>query len=179
MEYYNQQHGMQCAWFRFPPVYGVEPHGTIYVNGKAYKSGIATFIDNAKEGKNIELWGNPHIKRDIIYVKDVADAYVLALSGNKTYGLYNMTSGTQLDLEDQAKAVIEVFGNKEHKSHIVYKPEKENNTPSFLYSMEKAKKDFGFIPKYTDYMEMMKDYKKELESGRWEVLVDSENKVAK
>ena len=92
---------------------------------------------------------------------------------------YNMTSGTQLDLEDQAKAVIEVFGNKEHKSHIVYKPEKENNTPSFLYSMEKAKKDFGFIPKYTDYMEMMKDYKKELESGRWEVLVDSGNKVAK
>ena len=179
MEYYNQQHGMQCAWFRFPPVYGVGPHGTIYVNGKAYKSGIATFIDNAKEGKNIELWGNPHIKRDIIYVKDVADAYVLALSSNKTYGLYNMTSGTQLDLEDQAKAVIEVFGNKEHKSHIVYKPEKENNTPSFLYSMEKAKKDFGFIPKYTDYMEMMKDYKKELESGRWEVLVDSGNKVAK
>ena len=172
MEYYNQQHGMQCAWFRFPPVYGVGPHGTIYVNGKAYKSGIATFIDNAKEGKNIELWGNPHIKRDIIYVKDVADAYVLALSSNKTYGLYNMTSGTQLDLEDQAKAVIEVFGNKEHKSHIVYKP-------SFLYSMEKAKKDFGFIPKYTDYMEMMKDYKKELESGRWEVLVDSGNKVAK
>ena len=57
--------------------------------------------------------------------------------------------------------------------------EKENNTPSFLYSMEKAKKDFGFIPKYTDYMEMMKDYKKELESGRWEVLVDSGNKVAK
>lgn len=179
MEYYNQQHGMQCAWFRFPPVYGVGPHGTIYVNGKAYKSGIATFIDNAKEGKNIELWGNPHIKRDIIYVKDVADAYVLALSSNKTYGLYNMTSGTQLDLEDQAKAVIEVFGNKEHKSHIVYKPEKENNTPSFLYSMEKAKKDFGFIPKYTDYMEMMKDYKKELKSGRWEVLVDSGNKVAK
>ena len=45
--------------------------------------------------------------------------------------------------------------------------------------MEKAKKDCGFIPKDTDYMEMMKDYKKELESGRWEVLVDSGNKVAK
>ena len=120
-----------------------------------------------------------YIKETLFYDEDVADAYVLALSSNKTYGLYNMTSGTQLDLEDQAKAVIEVFGNKEHKSHIVYKPEKENNTPSFLYSMEKAKKDFGFIPKYTDYMEMMKDYKKELESGRWEVLVDSGNKVAK
>lgn len=33
MEYYNQQHGMQCSCFRFPPVYGVGPHGTIMVNG--------------------------------------------------------------------------------------------------------------------------------------------------
>ena len=175
MEYYNQQHGMQCAWFRFPPVYGVGPHGTIYVNGKAYKSGIATFIDNAKSGKNIELWGNPHIKRDIIYVKDVAEAYVLALGSDKTYGLYNMTSGTQLDLEEQAQAVIEVFG-KDKGSKIIYRPDKPNNTPSFWYSMEKAKKDFGFIPKYTNYYDMMCDYKKELESGRWDVLVESRHK---
>lgn len=172
MEYYNEQHGMQCAWFRFPPVYGVGPHGTIYVNGRAYKSGIATFIDNAKEGKDIELWGDPHIKRDIIYVKDVASAYVMAMESEKTYGLYNMTSGTQLDLEDQAKAVIEVFGS-EKTSRIVYRPDKPNNTPSFLYSMEKAKRDFGFVPRYIDYVEMMKDYKEELESGRWDDLVES------
>lgn len=175
MEYYNQQHEMQCAWFRFPPVYGVGPHGTIYVNGKVYKSGIATFIDNAKAGKDIELWGNPHIKRDIIYVKDVAVAYVMALESEKTYGLYNMTSGTQLDLEEQAQAVIDVFG-AEKGSKLVYKPEKPNNTPSFWYSMEKAKRDFGFIPKYINYYDMMADYKKELESGRWDDLVNSRKK---
>lgn len=175
MEYYNQQHGMQCSWFRFPPVYGVGPHGTIYVNGKPYKSGIATFIDNAMDGKDIELWGNPHIKRDIIYVKDVATAYVMAMESSKTYGLYNMTSSTQLDLEDQAKAVIEVFG-KDKGSKIVYRPEKPNHTPSFLYSMEKAKRDFGFVPKYTNYHDMMVDYKQEMESGRWEILVESRTK---
>ena len=98
MEYYNQQHGMQCAWFRFPPVYGVGPHSSIYVNGKYYKSGIQTFIENAQQGKDIELWGDPHIQRDIIYVKVVARAFYLALQSDKTYGLYNMTSGTKLDL---------------------------------------------------------------------------------
>ena len=76
MEYYNQQHGLQCAWFRFPPVYGVGPHASIYVNGKVYKSGIQTFIENAAQGKDIELWGDPHITRDIIYVKDVAEAFL-------------------------------------------------------------------------------------------------------
>lgn len=175
MEYYNQQHGMQCAWFRFPPVYGVGPHSTIYVNGKSYKSGIQTFIEKAQVGEPIEIWGDPHITRDIIYVKDVAEAFVKALESDKTYGLYNMTSGTELDLEEQVKAVIEVFGG-EKKSEIVYRPDKKNNTPSFLFDMTKAKEDFDFVPQYTSYVEIMKDYKEELESGRWDILVESRQK---
>ena len=176
MEYYNQQHGMQCAVFRFPPVYGVGPHSTIYVNGKPYKSGIQTFIEKAQNGEDIELWGDPHITRDIIYVKDVARAYDMALDSDRTYGLYNMTSGTELDLEEQARAVIEVFGDPE-KSGIIYRPDKPNNTPSFLFSMEKAKRDFGFVPEYTSYKAIMIDYKKELESGRWNDLIESRIKI--
>lgn len=54
MEYYNEQHGMQCASFRLPPVYGVGPHSEIYVNGKYYKTGIQTFIENAEAGKTLK-----------------------------------------------------------------------------------------------------------------------------
>lgn len=176
MEYYNQQHNMQCAWFRFPPVYGVGPHSVIYVNGKYYKSGVQTFIENAQQGNVIEIWGDPHITRDIIYVKDVAKAYCMALDSDKTRGLYNMTSGTELDLEDQVKAIIEVFGDPDNRSSIVYRPDKPNNTPSFLFDMSKAKEDFGFVPQYTSYIDMMKDYKDELESGKWDELVNSRKK---
>lgn len=59
MEYYNQQHGMQCAVFRFPPVYGVGPHATIYVNGKVYKSGIQTFIEHAQAGRILNYGAIP------------------------------------------------------------------------------------------------------------------------
>lgn len=175
MEYYNQQHGLQCAWFRFPPVYGVGPHGTIYVNGTAKKSGYVTFIDNAIEGKDIEIWGDAHLKRDIIYVKDVADAYVKAVESEKTYGLYNMTGHTQIDLQEQAEVIVDVFGG-EKKSNIIYRPEKKNSTPPFLYSMDKAKRDFGFVPQYDTFRKMMEDYKNEMESGRWDLLVDSRKK---
>lgn len=175
MEYYNQQHGMQCASFRFPPVYGVGPHASIYVNGKYYKSGVQTFIEKASKGEDIEIWGDPHITRDIIYVKDVAEAFSMALKSDKTYGLYNMTSGTELELEEQVKAIIDIFG-KDKKSKIVYKPEKPNNTPSFLFDMTKAKNDFGFEPKFKSYYAMMEDYKKELESGKWNKLIESRQK---
>lgn len=179
MEYYNQQHGMQCASFRLPPVYGVGPHSEIYVDGKYYKTGIQTFIENAMEGKDIEIWGDPQISRDIIYVKDVAAAFIMAIKSDKTYGLYNMTSGTELTLEDQVKAVIEVFGNYDKKSKIVYRPDKKNNTPSFLFDMSKAKEDFGFVPQYISYIDIMKDYKLELESGRWDSFINSRRKEKK
>lgn len=177
VEYYNQQHGLSGAIFRLPPVYGVGPHGSIYVNGKLYKSGIQTFIEKARKGEPIEIWGDPHISRDIIYVKDVADAFAKAVKSEKTRGLYNMTSGTQLELEDQVKAVIEVFGGGK-QSEIVYRPDKPNNTPSFLFDMTKAKEDFGFVPQYTSYKAMMEDYRKELESGRWNVLSQGREKEA-
>lgn len=175
MEYYNQQHGMQCASFRLPPVYGVGPHSEIYVNGKYYKTGIQTFIERAQKGEDIEIWGDPSISRDIVYVKDVARAFVLALRSDKTYGLYNMTSGTEVTLEQQVQAVIDVFG-KGRGSQIVYCPEKKNNTPSFLFDMSKAKEDFGFVPEYLSYHAMMEDYKKELESGRWDKFIASRRK---
>ena len=70
------------------------------MNGKYYKTGIQTFIENAEAGKDIEIWGDPQISRDIIYVKDVARAFALALRSDKTYGLYNMTSGTEVTLEE-------------------------------------------------------------------------------
>ena len=171
MEYYNQQHGFQCAWFRLPPVYGVGPHGTIRVSGKKYKSAVQTFIDKAIAGDEIEIWGNSKIQRDLIYVKDVAQAYVLAMKSENARGLYNMTGHIQIDLETQAKIIIEIFGG-EKKSQIVYRPEKNLRTPSFLFSMEKAKRDFNFIPQF-DFRKMMQDYKIELESHRWDSMIES------
>lgn len=106
MEYYNQQHGMQCAWFRFPPVYGVGPHSSIYVNGKLYKSGIQTFIENAEQGKDIEIWGDPHISRDIIYVKDVAEAFLKAIESRQDLRALQHDLGTELELEDQVKQLL-------------------------------------------------------------------------
>lgn len=171
MEYYNQQHGMKNAWFRFPPVYGVGPHDSLYINGTLKKSGLKVFIDNASEGKDICIYGNPNLSRDVIYVKDVAHAYYLAMKSEKTYGLYNMTSGRGVTLQQQAEVIAELWApTPDKKSKITYKPEIVNNTPSYLFSMEKAKRDFGFVPEYSDFKVMMMDYKKDLDANKYQEL---------
>lgn len=168
MEYYNQQHGMKNACFRFPPVYGVGPHGSLYINGTLVKSGLQIFIDKAKNGEDITIFGNKDLSRDVVYVKDVAHAFYLAMKSDKTYGLYNMTSGKGVTLQEQAEVISDLFASSpKKKSKIIYKPEIENNTPSYLFSMEKAKRDFGFVPAYSDFKTMMIDYKKDLDEKKY------------
>ena len=98
----------------------------------------------------------------------------MASQSDKALGLYNMTSGVGVTIEEQAKVIIELFGG-ESKSKIVYRPEKSNNTPSYLYSMDKAYRDFGFKPSFVSFKDMMVDYKMELESGRWNDLINRED----
>lgn len=171
MEYYNQQHGMKNAWFRFPPVYGVGPHDSLYINGTLKKSGLKIFIDNASAGEDICIFGDPNLSRDVIYVKDVAHAFYLAMKSDKTYGLYNMTSGHAVSLKEQAEVIADLWApSPEKKSKITYRPEIQNNTPSYVFSMEKAKKDFGFEPAFSDFRVMMTDYKQDLDANRYQEL---------
>lgn len=171
MEYYNQQHGMMNAWFRFPPVYGVGPHDSLFINGQLKKSGLKIFIDNASAGKDICIFGNPDLSRDVVYVKDVAHAFYLAMKSEKTRGLYNMTSGRGVTLREQAEVIADLWApSPDKKSRIVFNPTVANNTPSYLFSMEKAKRDFGFEPAYADFRVMMTDYKKDLDANRYQEL---------
>ena len=171
MEYYNQQHGMKNAWFRFPPVYGVGPHGSLFINGTYVKSGLQIFIEKAEKGEDITIFGDKNLSRDVVYVKDVAHAFYMAMQSEKTYGLYNMTSGKGVTLQEQAEVISDIFASSpQNKSKIVYKPEIRNNTPSYLFSMEKAKRDFNFIPEFSDFRKMMEDYKHDLDKGLYKEL---------
>ena len=166
MEYYNQQHGMKNAVFRFPTVFGVTPHMSLFVNGEIQKSGFQIFMEKAANAEDITVFGNPKMIRDVGYVKDIAHAFYLAIKSENTYGLYNMTAGGGVTLEEQAEVMRDVFGPADgRRSKIIYKPEIPNNTTSYLFSMEKAKRDFGFEPKFKTYRQMMEDFKKDWDNN--------------
>lgn len=162
--HYMEEYGLRSIIFRLPPVYGVGPHGIIYVDGKIYKSGIQTFIDKAQKGENIELWGNKDLYRDIVYVKDVAKACYQAINSPKAKGIYNISNGKKLYLYEQIETIIDLFGDKQ-KSKIILMPEKKNNSPSYVLDISKSVKDFGFSPDFSDFRKMMEDYKCEVKNG--------------
>ncbi len=170
VEHYSRDYGLRGIVFRFPPVYGYGPHTVIFKNGKETTTGFQAFIDNAISGKPIELWGDPDIGRDIIYVKDVVSAFVRALRNRRAKGLYNISSGRALSLRTQAEETLQVFGGNQKEHRIVFRPKRKNSLDPFLYDNAKAKRDLSWSPRYS-FRDLLIDYKREMECKRFHYLV--------
>src|ERR1700730_1092240 len=170
VEHYNRRYGIEGVILRLPPVYGFGPHLEIFKDGKSIKTGFIALIENAESGDPLVLWGDPSKARDIIYVKDVVAAVLLALRRTNVAGLYNISSGQQLSLQEQAEAVIRVFSPSGRRSEIRYQPETPHHFESYVYDIGKARQVLGWQPKYS-FENMLRDYRKERESGRFSFLI--------
>ena len=165
LKYYNENYGMKNVFIRLPTILGVGPHGSFNKNGIRIKSGLQIFIEKATNGEDIEIFGDPNTSKDILYVKDLAVGICQALQSPNCSGLYNMGYDINFSLIDIVKAVVTVFSPKGKKSNIIMRPDKPNNGGFPHMSIEKAKKDFGFTPKYSSFESIMEDYKQELNKG--------------
>ena len=176
VEHYRQKYGMRGFIFRLPPVYGYGPHTEIFWHGKPIKTGFQIFVENAMAGKPIEVWGNCDQGRDIVYIKDVTEAFVQALKSRDVHGLYNITSGKAITLREEAETIAKVFSRGNRIVEIIYKPEKPNSIEPFIYDNSKAKKELGWTPRFT-LEEMLVDYKREMESGKFSFLVEKRKQL--
>jgi len=147
IEHYHQEYGIQNIVFRLPTIYCYWPDSTMYVNGEKREMAYLTFIKKALNGEPIEIWGNPQIAKDIVYVKDFIQLVEKAILSNTAQGIYNVGTGIATTLEDQIKGVIEIFCNQNKKSEIIYRPDKPSQI-SYLYDVSKAKKELGYEIKY-------------------------------
>lgn len=169
--FYGENYNLDTIIFRLPPVYGYGPHLDIFKNGKPIKTGFQTFIDNAKQNIPIEIWGDVSVGRDIIYVKDVVDAYIKALNTNNIKGLYNISTGYKLTLKEEIETIANVFWKSENGPNYIFMPEKRHTMDSFVYDNTKAFRDFKWKPKFS-FEELLYDYEKEVNNNRFGYLVE-------
>lgn len=176
VQHYTDAYGIQGIVLRLPPVYGYGPHTEIFKDGEPHVTGFKIFMENASAGKPLEIWGDAQKGRDIIYVKDVVSAIILALKSNEAKGLYNIASGKLLTLEDEARTIAKVFSAESSFPEITFWPDKSNFIESFVYDISKAKRDLGWSPKYS-FEQMLIDYIKEMKSGRFNFLLEKRRRI--
>ena len=165
MRYYNEKYGMKNVFFRIPTIFGVGPHGGFHKNGVYIKSGLQIFIDKASKGEPIEVYGDPDTTKDLLYVKDLTLGVQNALEKPESCGFYNIGYDNNFKLYDIVEAIVKVFSPKDAVSSITQRPDIPNNGGFPVMDITKLKTDIGFEPMFSDIVDIMNDYKKELDRG--------------
>lgn len=160
IENYYQMYGIKRFIFRLPTIYLWSPIDYYYVDGKIRKIGYRILIDKAIAGENIEVWGDPNRKKDMIYVKDLCQMIYKAIFVQRDSGYYNVGTGIGIPLIEQIKGIVDIFGEEGHKSKIFMRPDMPN-APQYIMDISAAEEELSYKPQY-DYRSMLYDMKKEM-----------------
>ena len=158
---------------RFPNIYLYHPNPTYYINGIKRWQGARLIIQQAINGEDIELWGNPKRVRDMVYVKDCIQIIEKSLSVDSNGGIFNVGTGVGTSREEQIQGIIQVFSSPLNPSKIIYRPDKPDS-PQYIFDVSKTIKELGYRPKY-DYITYLKDFKKEMGNNRFEKIWGKES----
>jgi UDP-glucose 4-epimerase len=148
MNYYSTQ-GLVVKSLRLAQVIGLgEREGYV----------LQTYLNEARKGLPLKVYGSSLGRRQYIYAKDVALAVDCALNVSDTSGIYNIGMPTNYSFMDLAECINAEFNNPQKISHLKDLPADET---MYMMSIDKANKELGWLPKY-DLVATYKDIHKDL-----------------
>ncbi|MEM4239916.1 MAG: GDP-mannose 4,6-dehydratase [Candidatus Woesearchaeota archaeon] len=137
---YAREHGIETAILRFFNVYGPDQNPS-----SGYSGVISNFMSQAKKKQQFTIFGDGKQTRDFVYVEDICDAIIAALTKKFEPGIVvNIGSGKETAILELAEKIAKVSGTAfkvEHKE-----PRKED-IPHSQASIERAKKLLDYEPK--------------------------------
>lgn len=145
LEHYRIAYGFKPCVFRHMTVYGWHPDANYFVNGVQKVLPWRQIMRKCIAGEDVEVWGNPALKKELLYVDDFASAVVKAVESN-VCGLFNLSGCEHYTLEDQILGMIDVFSPKDRPSRKIYRPDMPS-TPQNILSGEKTKRVLGWVAK--------------------------------
>jgi len=103
-------------------------------------------IHDAKKNneKSITVWGDGSATREFLYVKDAAEAIVLATEKYNKIEPINIGAGFEISIKDLIKLIAKIM---DFKGEIIWDKSKPNGQPRRSLDTTKAKREFGFVAK--------------------------------
>jgi UDP-glucose 4-epimerase len=103
---YASSHGLSTVSLRLTNIYGPRMHVA-----HAHQGFINWFTRLVMEGKTIRLYGDGSQQRDMLYVDDTVDAFLIAgLARDITGAAFNIGSGIGSPLRDIAETLVRIAG---------------------------------------------------------------------
>ena len=127
-----------CICLRYFNVYGPRQTFTPYVGV------IQIFINKLLNAESLIIFGDGNQVRDFIYVRDVAQANILAMKMDINRGIFNIGTGKGTTVNE----IANILRNKINPEiEIKYEPARLEELKHSIADISKAKKMLGFEPK--------------------------------
>ena len=138
LNFYHEVYGLKYISLRYGNVYGPRqnPHGEAGV--------VAIFLNKMLKKEQPVINGDGEQTRDYVYVKDVAEANILALKYIDKVGIYNVGTSIEISVNTLFEEINKNF-NKSFKQ--VHGPAKQGEQKTSCLDIGKIEKDLGFKPK--------------------------------
>jgi UDP-glucose 4-epimerase len=143
LAYYGRVHGMTTVALRFANVYGPrqDPHGEAGV--------VAIFCGRILEQRPLTVFGDGRQTRDYVYVRDAAQAAVLAATAplppaeRLDARAFNIGTGVGTSVVDLAQSLLRVAGTT---VPIEFAPRRAGEQEHSVLDVRKAREQLGWTP---------------------------------
>lgn len=126
---------------------------------RAAQGAIAVFLGKALRGEPAEIWGNGSVVRDYVYIGDVIDAAISAMTYKGKECVMNVGSGVPTSLLQVLDSIEAVTGKRIERRFM---PGRGFDVPVNVLSITRAKRELGWSPKtlFQDGLARMLDWHK-------------------
>lgn len=129
-----EESGIKATVLRYFNTYGTRQTPSPYVGV------ITTFIKQALNNQPLTVFGDGEQTRDFVWVRDIANANVLAAMSDKS-GVYNIGSGTETSINEIADKIIEILGSKK-----LYTEPAKGEITKIRANISKVTNELGYKP---------------------------------
>jgi len=141
---YNNVYGIRACSLRLTNTYG--PRQLMKKEGS--QGVIPVFIRQIIDGEKLKLFGTGQQLRDMNYVDDVCDAFLLVASSEKSNGqVYNLGHHDPVSLKEFVSFLLEVNGSGEFEVVPFPEDRRKIDVGSIYCSYSKIKSELGWEPK--------------------------------
>lgn len=135
---YSELYDIKYTILRYSNAYGIrqDPKGEGGV--------ISIFVDKLLEEDTLIIFGTGEQTRDFIYVNDIVDANILAISKGDNH-IINIGTGVAISINELFNSMKEI---SESKVEPVYKEARKGDILHSYFNISKAEKILGWKPRY-------------------------------
>jgi UDP-glucose 4-epimerase len=137
---FHDLYGLKTTALRYFNVYGSRQDPK-----SEYAAVIPKFISCALSGEPMPMHGDGMQTRDFTFVKDVVAANLLAVESS-AIGVFNIAGGKRVSVMELAGIIAKECGVELKVEHL---PARAGDVRDSLADVSKAKRDFGYEPRYS------------------------------